>query len=721
MKKENKQTDSMRFFEKRVMFSFGVIVFFLIVLISSVSIFYYNKVLIKEHDNLTSTIANLLQNSIGTVNFSQNDDAIALLKQFKEDNLEISYIMILNDRGKIIAHSDSRFNNTFLETEKMFSGLKALQSNQQITKEILAQAGYVKEIDMPFFAKGLDKPHLLRVGITNANYLKNLDELIIFVLGLAIVCTTLALFYIRFLSGKLASPVKALAQKFSGILEYSPMQIIIKDKDGKIADISKNCYDLLPENATDTELLTLASLIPKDELEALQKDEEAVFNEEKIISTHEYTVCKPGDDRTILLTTFPVIHDAKGEVTHLCHISIDITERIHLREQLMQSQKMESLGHLAGGIAHDFNNIISVIMGYTSLLMMDEKMPADNFEDLNNIKEASLRASALVRKLMAFSRRDSIKPKKSDVNLLIKETETLFFRLIPDNIKLKMRLISYPIFVLLDENHFEQVLVNLVNNSIDAIGKDDGDIIVTSKIKKLSAKTITSPDMDPGKYVEVSISDTGCGMEKKLQAKIFEPFFTTKSVGKGSGLGLAMVYGMVKQLKGDIKVESEPGKGAIFKIYLPIMAESDVESEEKQKVNEAKHAKECHGNKTILVAEDEAFVRALVKKTLEKYKYKVIVAENGQQAIDMALTNKIDLLLTDIMMPFKNGPDAYAEIKQVKRELPCIYMSGYTSDLLKESAEDAKTINFLPKPLNLDQLLTMVQEVLKKASTKPES
>lgn len=702
----------MQFFERKVMFSFGLIILLLIFIIFSVFIFYYNKILVKEYSNLTSTITNLLQHSIGKVDFSNISNTDDLLKEIKEDNPEISYIIIINDRGRIIAHSDLQLRDTFLPPERMFIVQKALESKQEISQELHTKKGYIKEINMPFTAKGLQHHHLLQVGINNDSYVNNLKELILFVIGFAVSCTALAMIYVNFLSARLAAPVKDLAQKLQGIMEYSPIQIIIKDRKGDIADISRNCFDLLPENATTAEILSLSSLIPEDELDGLLKDEESIFKGERIISTREYTVCQPDNDRNIIMTSFPVIQNQKKEITHLCHIAVDITERIQLREQLMQSQKMEAMGHLAGGIAHDFNNIISVIMGYTSLLLSDEKLPEETLEDLNNIREASLRASALVKKLMAFSRRDSIKPQKTDINLLIKETETLFFRLIPDNIKLKMRLISYPIYVLLDANRFEQILVNLINNSIDAIGHDDGDIIVSSKVKSFNAKTITSPDMDPGKYVEVSVADTGCGMNKSLLPKIFEPFFTTKSVGKGSGLGLSMVYGIVKQLKGDVQVESEPGKGAVFRIYIPIMPESDVEGEDKQKIDEKKHAKECHGDKKILVAEDEVFVRELIRKTLEKYKYKVIVAENGQQAVDMALTNKIDLLLSDIMMPFKNGPEAYAEIKNSKPDLPCIYMSGYSSEIVEEENKTGEPINFLQKPLNLDQLLTMIQEVL---------
>lgn len=705
-------------FERRLMLSFGLIIFALIMLLSGLFITLYHWAMVKEHDNLTFTISNLAKNTIRKMDDPFSESSKQLIQEMELDNPEVIYIMILNGQGKIMAHSEPKMQGEKLAEDKMVIVRQVFKENKQITEEIYFEEQFIRDINIPIKIAGETAPHVLKVGVSKGEFVKNLRDSFWFVVFLAIGTTALAMIYVHFLSAKLSAPVKNMAQKLQGILDYAPMMIIIKDRDGNFSDLSKNCYDLLPKGTKIDDTMSLFSMISEDQMEKLRKDESAVFKGEKVISTREYTIHDPENDRSIIMTTFPVIQNTRNEVTHLCHISVDITERIHLREQFMQAQKMESLGHLAGGISHDFNNLISVIMGYTSLLLTDESLSDETLGDINNIKDASMRATSLVRKLMAFSRRDSIRPQKTDINLLIKDTENMFSRLIPENIHLKMDLVSYPLYVLLDPAHFEQALVNLINNSVDAIGKElDGDIIIGTVVVDFNSRNVPSPEMQAGKYVEVSVIDSGCGMDKTLQNKIFEPFFTTKEVDKGTGLGLSMVYGLVKQLQGDIQVESESGQGATFKIYLPLEPESDIESEDKQKFSEEKHNKEAHGNKTILVAEDEVFVRELVARTLKKFSYKVIPAENGQQAVDMALTNNVDLLLTDIIMPFKNGTDAYLEIKESKPELPCIYMSGYTADLLESTGEDPENIHFLQKPLNLDKLLTMVQEVIKQAET----
>lgn len=696
------------------MFSFGAIILSIIILLSSSFLIFYHWNLVNENNILCLTICNLIENTVTKMDDFQDKFTHFSLQEIKLNNPKIAYIYLIDKKGTLVAHSEPGLIKKKLNEKELRKCLQVFEKKSRISQDIYLDGKLVRDFTIPSKISG--KTFLLKLGIANDEFEKQLVNSFWFLVFFAVGITALAMIYINFLSAKLSAPVKDMAQKLQGILDYSPGMIIIKDRKGTFSDISKNSYDMLPKGTNVEDTMSLFSLISKDQLEKLKADENAIFNGEKIIASREYSLRDKNDERNMIITSFPVIQNNDNQITHLCHIGFDITERIHLREQFMQAQKMESLGQLAGGISHDFNNLISVILGYTSLLVANDKLSDEAKADIESIREASVRATALVKKLMAFSRRDAMVPQKTDINLLVKKTEDMLSRLIPENINLKMDLMSYPLFVLIDSIHFEQALINLINNSVDAIGKEEeGEIVVSTSVVDINTKNIPSSEMQLGKYVQISVYDSGAGIDIKIQNKIFEPFFTTKTGNKGTGLGLSMVYGMVKQLKGDIIVESEPGKGTVFKLLLPLESESAIQSEEKQKVSEEKHKHELHGHKTILVAEDEAFVRSLVVRTLKKFNYKVIPAENGQQAVDMALTNKIDLVLTDIVMPFKNGIDAYLEIKESKPDVPCIYMSGYTAELLEKLDDPPEEVNFLQKPLSMDTLLTMVQEVLQNA------
>lgn len=401
----------------------------------------------------------------------------------------------------------------------------------------------------------------------------------------------------------------------------------------------------------------------------------------------------------------------------------DITDRKVLEEQLMHSQRLESIGTLAGGIAHDFNNILTAITGYGHILKMKAKEDDPSKAYIEQILASADRAANLTQSLLAFSRKQISSPEPVKLKGIIENVKRVLQRLIGENIELRTEISGEELTAMADSTQIEQVLVNLCTNARDAMPEGG---VLAIKMKRVSGdkmhKTIgteaegLSPEMlgDKG-YAEISIIDTGTGMNEKTRERIFEPFFTTKEVGKGTGLGLSMVYGIIKQHHGHIGVESEEGKGTTFRIYLPLIPKAFGTVSKEIKVAEAATAV-TGGAETILLAEDEEAVRALTKTVLEEFGYTVIEASDGEEAVSKFMENKdrIDLFLSDIVMPGMNGREAYERIKKIKPKLKVLFASGYPSDFTHKNEILAEGLDFIGKPVSPDNLIRKVREVLDK-------
>ena len=384
-------------------------------------------------------------------------------------------------------------------------------------------------------------------------------------------------------------------------------------------------------------------------------------------------------------------------------------ETFKLQSQLLQAQKMESVGRLAGGIAHDFNNMLGVILGNTELALEQVHNTGTITMELGEIKKAAQRSADLTRSLLAFARKQTAEPRLLDLNETVEGMLSMLRRLIGENISLAWQPSGLPAMVLMDPSQIDQILANLCVNARDAI-HDTGQIVIETEAMELDdAACLNIPGAEPGRYIRLSVQDTGCGMDENTLLHIFEPFFTTKETGKGTGLGLAMVYGIVKQNKGFIDVLSKPSEGTRFSIFLP--GQNEVRTEEKTILDEEAMPA---GHETVLLVEDESSILHLVKRMLQKNGYRVLTASTPDEAIRLMERHSSDihLLITDVVMPDMNGRDLAQRLQQINPDLKCLFMSGYTADVIAHHGVLDPDMNFIHKPFSLHDLMVKIHSVL---------
>jgi PAS domain S-box-containing protein len=417
-----------------------------------------------------------------------------------------------------------------------------------------------------------------------------------------------------------------------------------------------------------------------------------------------YRIVAPGDRVVHVSDIVHVVRDDDGEARQLLGVTVDTTERLTLEEQLRQSQKMDAIGRLAGGVAHDFNNLISIIVGRTEMLR--ETHP-ELSGTLTLIESTAQRAAGLTRQLLAFGRQQVLQPRVLDLGSAVRQLAPMLRRVIREDIELRIDAKDGH-HVEADPVQIEQVVINLVVNSRDALPRG-GHIMIDVSTAEVDARTtgrrIGAP---PGRYVTLRVADTGLGMSKETCARIFEPFFTTKDVGRGTGLGLATVYGVVTQSNGDIQVESALGRGSVFTVYLPRV---DAPAEEAKPAAVAERA--APGTETILLVEDEREVRALVCDVLSSRGYRVLMADGPVEALRLAsrTPEAIDLLVTDVVMPDMNGLALAERLLADRPAMKVLYMTGYSNDVVL-SHGTPQTGSLIEKPFTPRQLSGRVREVL---------
>jgi two-component system, cell cycle sensor histidine kinase and response regulator CckA len=490
------------------------------------------------------------------------------------------------------------------------------------------------------------------------------------------------------------------------VVEGTPDAIFAKDLQGRYRLINSAGASVLGRAVEDVLGNENGVLLPLDAARAVRSRDIRVLATGET-ETFEETLATATGTRTYLSTKGPY-RDRQGNVIGLVGIARDITEMKRLEAQFRQSQKMEALGRLAGGVAHDFNNLLTVITGYSELVFNTLRQDDPGRELLAEVQRAAERAVSLTRQLLAFSRKQVLLPQVTRLNPLLVNLYKMLQRLIGEDIELTHKLDPDLGRVRVDQGQFEQAILNMAVNSRDAISGTGRLTIETRNARLDEDYAKRRPDVSPGEYVVVEVSDTGHGMDEATKARIFEPFFTTKEAGKGTGLGLAMVYGFVRQSGGHIEVDSEPGRGTTFRLFLPCTKETGPSTRPDQE-----DFRVPKGEETILLAEDEDAVRALVRLVLQSYGYTVLEARDGQVGLEIAqqYQGTIHALVTDLVMPRMGGNELADHMTRIRPDVRVLFMSGHTDDaVLQREAEEGAA--FIHKPFSPVALARKVRQLL---------
>jgi two-component system, cell cycle sensor histidine kinase and response regulator CckA len=448
-------------------------------------------------------------------------------------------------------------------------------------------------------------------------------------------------------------------------------------------------------------------ITPDEDRQRLREATELLFLEKRAVTLEQRIRHKDGSLRWISNTLVPTL-GGDGVLSSYEGVVVDITERKRLEEQLAQSQKMESIGRLAGGVAHEFNNMLSVIIGSAELLKQQVAEADAGRGYLEHILKAARRSSEITRQLLAFSRKEIASPRPVDLNALVAESQKMISLFIGEDVRLSFHPAEGLWSVKIDPMQVDQILMNLAANARDAMPEGGSLVIELANIRIGEDYSHYHLDASPGDYVQLAVTDTGVGMEQEVRERIFEPFFTTKKVGKGTGLGLATLYGIVSQNNGFVHVYSEPGHGTTFRICLPRSLEGAV-------AEAAATAAAPAGHGTILLVEDEEMLLQVASRQLEGLGYRVIKAATPVEAISLyqSAGAEIDLVLTDVVMPQMSGRELIERLREISPEVKALFMSGYTAEFVVQRGVVEQGVQYIQKPLDLNLLHQKIREILK--------
>lgn len=511
---------------------------------------------------------------------------------------------------------------------------------------------------------------------------------------------------------------KASAGLLRSLIRSIPDLVWLKNKEGVYLFCNSRFERFFGAKESDIIGKTDYDFIDKETADFFRMHDQNAMGRGSPSINEEEVVYADDGHREMLETIKTPLYDNDGRLTGVLGIGRNISDRLHLQAQLIQAQKMESVGRLAGGVAHDFNNMLSIIIGNIEIALQDLDPAHPVSANLREVEKAAQRSSGLTRQLLAFARKQMISPRVLDLNQVLEGMLKMLRRLIGEDIELSWCPGKNIWRVKIDPTQIDQSLANLCLNARDSI-TDTGKIIIETRNTQFDKDYCREhAGFRPGDYVCVAVSDNGCGMDQETIDNLFEPFFTTKKQGEGTGLGLATVYGIVKQNNGFINVYSEPGEGTTIKIYLPRYS-GGIGSGERENADQAVF----HGHETILLVEDEAAILAVTEKMLKRLGYTVFAAAGPEEALRLAggfEPGEVDLLMTDVIMPVMNGRDLARELQGRFASLKCLYMSGYTANVIAHHGVLDEGLHFINKPFSTLELSLKLREVLSEdvSSTK---
>ncbi|MBP7336424.1 response regulator [Niveispirillum sp.] len=509
---------------------------------------------------------------------------------------------------------------------------------------------------------------------------------------------------------RLRHDLARIEERFRRFFDYAPIGIALVDSDLRLAECNDTVLALSGLSRDDAQGRPVINLFKRDQRSTIQQ---------RLIAIRDGADGCPAHEAQLRGAHGPIVHlyarrddgaPAAGVVLHL----VDMTNQKNLEAQFVQSQKMQAIGQLAGGVAHDFNNLLTAMIGFCDLLLLRHKPGDHSFTDIMQIKQNANRAANLVRQLLAFSRQQTLQPRVLSVTDVLAELSNLLRRLIGENIELKMLHGRDLGLVKVDQGQLEQVIINLCVNARDAMAETGGRLtIVTSNLHVTDPMQRATETMPPGDYVLVEVIDTGVGIPTENLQRIFEPFFSTKELGSGTGLGLSTVYGIVRQTGGFVFVDSAPGDGAKFSIYLPRYQENGAQATQLDKGE--KSGADLTGTGRILLVEDEDAVRVFSARALRNKGYEVVEAKSGEHALELLRgpdRPDVDLIITDVVMPQLDGPAMIRTVREFMPDVKVIFISGYAEERFRSAVGGGDAVEFLAKPFSLKQLATKVKEVM---------
>ncbi len=509
--------------------------------------------------------------------------------------------------------------------------------------------------------------------------------------------------------------LRASEVRFSRFFNDTPFAIATLDQDGRIIRTNAPFSRIFGWAGSEKPLdrVSMSELLSDGSRERFAEAVEAAKANKSEIEPVDAQLTREGDHAVRLYVSGS--EEAEGSPERVNVYALDMTEQRKLEAQFAQGQKMQAVGQLAGGVAHDFNNVLTAIIGFSDLLLLKHKPGDPSFADLMSIKQSANRAAGLTRQLLAFSRRQTLRPQILEIPTHIDDLTVLLKRLIGEQITLHVDHGPGIWPVKADLVQLEQVVVNLVVNARDAMPNGGSITLRTRNVTESEAAALTFTGMPAADYVLIEVEDTGTGMTPEIMEKIFEPFFSTKELGKGTGLGLSTVYGIIKQTGGFIYPQSQPGVGTVFKIFLPRHVAGEGEMVAKAA---AVVVKDLTGHERILLVEDEDNVRSFSARALRATGYEVFEADSGEQALEVLddIGGQIDLMVSDVVMPEMDGPALLLKVREKLPTLKVIFVSGYAEESVRQDIADDQSVEFLAKPYSLDQINSKVKEVLGKGA-----